>query len=57
MWNFKRLVLLSKKPVPSLPISNLTPPVKKFGEPFTVSKPKKKKKPIDEILEIEAKKS
>ena len=48
---------LSKKPVPSLPIANITPPVKKFGEPFTVSKSKKKKKPIDQILEMEISKS
>tara|TARA_B100000482_G_scaffold182081_1_gene155770 strand:+ start:3485 stop:4627 length:1143 start_codon:yes stop_codon:yes gene_type:complete len=32
-------------------------PIRKYGEPFVVPKNKKKKKPIDELLEIETKKS
>tara|TARA_B100000287_G_scaffold140263_1_gene132133 strand:- start:1992 stop:3095 length:1104 start_codon:yes stop_codon:yes gene_type:complete len=47
----------SDRPMAISASTNVTPPVKKFGEPFTVPKSKKKKKPIDEILEIEAKKS
>tara|TARA_X000000368_G_scaffold60968_1_gene43004 strand:- start:1201 stop:2325 length:1125 start_codon:yes stop_codon:yes gene_type:complete len=45
-------------PSSSSPLSDLgsSQPVRKFGEPFVVSK-KKKKKPIDELIEIETKKS
>ena len=44
-------------PASSKSVANLdAKPVRKFGEPFVVSK-KKKKKPIDELLDIETKKS